>query len=104
MDDHAPCENDAAVRPGVPPEGVDAAIAARFELLELAGSGGMGRVYRARDRATGEVVALKVLPSEGGDAGRFQREAAVLASLDHPGVVKYKGHGVTPGGAHFLVM
>jgi len=46
----------------------------------------MGAVYRARDRGSGEVVAVKVLlENHAGAAERFAREAAVLAGLDHPG-------------------
>ena len=79
-------------------------LADRFELQTLAGAGGMGRVYRAHDRATSEVVALKVLPAAGGDAARFVREAEVLASLDHPGVVRHVAHGTTVEGWQYLAM
>jgi eukaryotic-like serine/threonine-protein kinase len=78
-------------------------LAERFELLALAGAGGMGRVYRAHDRVTGNVIAVKILPAEG-DVSRFTREANVLASLDHPGVVKYLEHGRGSDGSHYLVM
>lgn len=78
-------------------------LANRFELQTLAGSGGMGRVYRARDQATERDVAVKVLPADG-DAVRFVREAEVLASLDHPGVVRHVAHGVTPEGWQYLAM
>jgi tetratricopeptide (TPR) repeat protein len=53
----------------------------------------MAQVYRATDRATGEAVALKVLPSGSPHGPRFRREAAVLAALDHPHVVRYVAHG-----------
>ena len=75
-----------------------------MELLSLAGSGGMGDVYRARHPASGKDLALKLLSREGGDARRFAREAAVLASFHHPGVVRYEGHGVTDDGTLFLAM
>ncbi|MCC7536546.1 MAG: protein kinase [Deltaproteobacteria bacterium] len=81
----------------------DETITERYELLELAGAGGMGEVYRARDRATGEIVALKILASPSGGE-RFDREAAALASLDHPGIVRYRGHGTTPRGTKYLAM
>src|SRR2546423_1553164 len=65
----------------------------------------MGTVYRARDRETGRVVALKVLRRRHGDeAARFEREAALLADLRHPGVVQYVAHGHTQDGAAFLAM
>jgi eukaryotic-like serine/threonine-protein kinase len=81
----------------------DPGIAERFELLALAGRGGMGEVYQARERASGSLVALKLLHGEG-DRLRFAREAAVLSSLHHPGVVGYLDHGITSGGRPFLVM
>src|SRR5262252_3658627 len=59
-----------------------------YEVRALLGSGGMGQVYRARDSKLKRDVAIKVLPDEfSRDArrvSRFQREAEVLASLNHP--------------------
>ena len=59
-----------------------------YEVGALIGAGGMGQVYQARDSKLGRDVALKVLPAAlAGDAqymARFQREAQVLASLNHP--------------------
>src|SRR5690242_17429952 len=81
-----------------PPGEPGDALLTRYEVLGLAGSGGMGDVYRARDRASGKPVALKVLRGEDGDSRRFAREAAVLRALEHPGVVRYEAHGVTEEG------
>ena len=78
--------------------------AGRFELVAFAAAGGMGRVYRAHDHATGTVVAVKVLAPDGGNAARFSREAAVLQSIDHPGVVRYLDHGKTEDGRQYLAM
>jgi serine/threonine protein kinase len=80
-------------------------IADEFELIRLAGSGGMGEVWQAHDRLRESAVALKVLrgTSESGRK-RFTREALVLAELRHPGVVRYLAHGVTPGDELYLVM
>ena len=64
----------------------------------------MGHVYRARDAATGDVVALKVLASKDGEAARFVREAEVLAAIEHPAVVRYLAHGATDEGAPYLAM
>src|SRR5438552_12183978 len=59
-----------------------------YEITGLLGKGGMGEVYRARDSRLKRDVAIKVLPEEfSRDAervARFQREAEVLASLNHP--------------------
>jgi serine/threonine protein kinase/Flp pilus assembly protein TadD len=61
-----------------------------FEILEPIGAGGMGEVYRARDRRLGRDVAIKILPEAfGRDPARvvrFEREARLLAALNHPGV------------------
>src|SRR5689334_3022119 len=80
-------------------------VAARFEIERLAGEGGMGAVYRALDRHSGEPVALKLLLDHT-DAGiaRFQIEASLLAELRHPGIVRYVAHGQMPGGTHWLAM
>ncbi len=60
-----------------------------YEVTALIGQGGMGEVYRAHDTKLGRDVALKVLPDLFADdperLARFQREARVLASLNHPG-------------------
>jgi Tol biopolymer transport system component len=62
-----------------------------YHVLAKVGEGGMGEVYRARDTNLGRDVALKTLPAElAGDEtrrSRFEREARVLASLNHPNVV-----------------
>jgi serine/threonine-protein kinase len=60
------------------------------EIVALLGKGGMGEVYRARDLKLKREVAIKILPGEfSSDAdrlSRFQREAEVLASLNHPNI------------------
>jgi serine/threonine protein kinase/Tol biopolymer transport system component len=59
-----------------------------FEIQELLGAGGMGEVYRARDTRLGRDVAIKILTRAFRDdperVARFEREARVLASLNHP--------------------
>src|SRR5579862_916575 len=61
-----------------------------YEVISLIGQGGMGEVYRARDTTLKRDVALKVLPAtflrDPERMARFQREAEVLASLDHPNI------------------
>ncbi len=63
----------------------------RMEILQLLGRGGMGAVYKARQRELDRMVALKILsPSSGGGpafAERFSREAKALARLNHPNIV-----------------
>jgi hypothetical protein len=77
----------------------------RFEIERLAASGGMGEVFRARDRLTGDTVAVKVLlGGQATDIERFRRETQVLARLSHPGIVRYVAHGALPSGAPYLVM
>ena len=61
-----------------------------YEILAPLGRGGMGEVYRARDTRVDRAVALKVLPEEFFESeerrARFEREARMLASLNHPGI------------------
>src|SRR5262245_3419390 len=81
-------------------------IAGRFIVESLAGAGGMGTVYRARDTETDRMVALKLLQGGGHlhDAERFAREARLLSELAHPGIVAYLAHGVTEAGQPYLAM
>ena len=71
------------------------------------GKGGMGEVYQAKDRKLGRDVAIKVLPEEfAKDAdrvARFQREAKLLASLNHPNIAAIYGLEES-GGTNFLVL
>ena len=80
-------------------------VADRFEILRNAGSGGMGVVYQARDRSSGGDVALKLLVgSEDKLADRFAQEVQLVSALDHPHIIGYVSHGVTPEGSPYLVM
>ena len=69
----------------------------RFELGRIAASGGMGVVFRATDRRTGALVAVKTLRGVEG-AERFRREVQLLSALRHPAIVSYLGDGL-PGRA-----
>jgi eukaryotic-like serine/threonine-protein kinase len=66
-----------------------------YEIVDLLGIGGMGEVYRARDTKLGREVALKVLPrlfsADPARLARFEREARVLASLNHPHIAAIYG-------------
>ena len=72
-----------------------------FEVVSLVQKGGMGEVYRATDRETGEDVALKLLAPEylGNEyvTGRFRAEAEVYRRLSHPNVVRYIDSGEIDG-------
>jgi serine/threonine protein kinase/Tol biopolymer transport system component len=66
-----------------------------YEITAAIGAGGMGRVYRARDTRLGRDVAIKVLPSDvvidTDRLARFEREAQILASLNHPNIAALYG-------------
>ncbi|MBK9145010.1 MAG: serine/threonine protein kinase [Candidatus Melainabacteria bacterium] len=83
-------------------------IADRFELRELLGAGGMGKVYAAIDLILQREVAVKVLtrdlPMDADSIKRLQREARALAAIDDPGIVKIFDFGVTADNEPFLVM
>jgi serine/threonine protein kinase len=76
-------------------------IAGRYELEELTGSGGMSRVYRARDNQLGRLVAVKILHERLADdpeyVERFRREALAVARLNHPHIVTVIDRGEWDG-------
>jgi serine/threonine protein kinase len=78
-----------------------------YEIVAVLGAGGMGEVYRARDTRLGREVAIKViLEAFAGDTdrvARFQREAKLLASLNHPQIAAIYGLEEAAG-QYFLVM
>src|SRR5438876_5676268 len=78
-----------------------------MEVTALLGRGGMGEVYRAHDTKLKRDVAIKILPDEfSRDAdrvSRFQREAKVLASLNHPNIAAIYDLQEA-NGSHFLVL
>jgi len=90
---------------GLPPIG--AVIGARFEIVGLLGAGGMGAVYRARDRELDELVALKVLLPEAADdpdaVARFFREVRLARRVTHPNVARTFDGG-RDGALRFLTM
>jgi serine/threonine protein kinase len=78
-----------------------------YEILELAGAGGMGEVYKARDTRLHRIVALKLASDRLGDdpqlRARFQREARAVAALNHPHICAI--HDVASADGHdFIVM
>jgi serine/threonine protein kinase len=79
----------------------------RYEITGVAGYGGMGTVYVARDHVLDRDVAVKVLDvadHKGSRARRLQREAHILARLDHPGIVPIHDAGALEDGRAFYVM
>ncbi len=79
----------------------------RYRIVRPVGAGGMGRVYVARDERLGRDVAIKVshAPVAGTELDvRLQREALLLADLEHPGIVPVHDVGVLDDGRLFYVM
>jgi serine/threonine protein kinase len=79
----------------------------RYRLIERIASGGMGSVYLAEDATLGRSVAIKILdvPDSSGElAARLQREAHILASLEHPGIVPVHDAGTLADGRVFYAM
>jgi eukaryotic-like serine/threonine-protein kinase len=81
-------------------------LAGRYELEELSGSGGMSRVYRARDRQLGRLVAIKILHERFADdpehVERFRREARAVARLTHPNIVTVIDRGEADGSQYIV--
>jgi eukaryotic-like serine/threonine-protein kinase len=84
-----------------------------YEILSPLGAGGMGEVYRARDPRLGRDVAVKVLSEEFFEGEerrrRFEREARLLATLNHPGIASNYSYEEDPTSSttasrHLLVM
>ncbi len=100
---------DDAEPPREPAPALEAVGAAfpQLDILELVGRGGMGVVYKARQKSLNRIVALKLLaPGRQADSGftaRFQREAQALAELNHPNIVTVYDFGQS-GGFYFLLM
>jgi serine/threonine protein kinase len=82
-------------------------VLGEYEVLELLGQGGMGKVFKARQRRLDRMCALKVILPEHlkqpAALARFQREARAAARLDHPNIVRVYDAGEDRG-VHFLAM
>jgi serine/threonine protein kinase len=94
--------------PWTPPAIGDLAVVfPQLEIIELIGRGGMGAVYKARQKSLGRLVALKILaPQHAANssfAARFSREAQALAELNHPNIVTVHDFG-RAGEFYFLLM
>jgi HAMP domain-containing protein/predicted Ser/Thr protein kinase len=101
---------------GVPPTGAEGfpasgpavghLFAHRYEIRGLVGRGGMGAVYRARDRELDEEVALKVLDAEAADAAaeqQLRREIKLARTITHPNVVRAYDFGEAEGVRFFTM-
>ena len=97
---------DSSAAPPLPPEQI-APHFPQLEILECLGRGGMGVVYKARQKTLNRLVALKLLAPErvreAQFAERFTREAQALAALNHPNIVTIHDFGQS-GGFYFLLM
>ncbi len=95
-----------SAQPPLPPEQI-APHFPQLEILECLGRGGMGVVYKARQKSLNRLVALKLLAPErvrdAKFAERFTREAQALAALNHPNIVTIHDFGQA-GGFYFLLM
>ena len=78
----------------------------RFQIEKRTQTGGMGHIYRARDRQTDRMTALKLMRHEASsvELDRFMREARTLSELRHPGIVSYVAHGISSEGVPYLAM
>src|SRR5215212_10294822 len=78
-----------------------------YDLLEKIAEGGMGAIWRARDRRSGQVVAIKIMPPHMAAnrvlLKRFEQEFKAASRLDHPNVVRALDYGDT-GTSPYLVM
>jgi eukaryotic-like serine/threonine-protein kinase len=78
-----------------------------YQITSQIGKGGMGEVYRAKDQVLGRDVAIKILPeeftTEAERVARFQREAKLLASLNHPNIAAIYALEVS-GGTNLLIL
>jgi hypothetical protein len=87
---------------------IERTVADRYCIHQLIGKGGMGAVYRATDLRLKRAIAIKVIKADFfGDRTalrRFEREALVVAQLNHPNIVEVYDYGQTPTGGAWVVM
>ncbi|MCC7536701.1 MAG: protein kinase [Deltaproteobacteria bacterium] len=105
------CQRDGALLEGpdeTPDPYVGTTILDQLQIIEIIGTGGMGAVYRARQAGVERDVAVKILHRElvHNDEAmrRFQREARVASSLEHPNVVSVYMFGQLPDGNLYMAM
>ena len=81
----------------------------QYEVMSMIGHGGMGAVYKARQKSLDRLVAMKILPPEAADdeaqfIARFQNEARTMAKMNHPAIVGVYDFGETAEGQLYIVM
>ncbi len=80
-----------------------------YQVLSIVGQGGMGAVYKGRQKSLDRIVAIKILPPEAGAGDmqfieRFRNEARTMAKMNHPAIVHVYDFGETSEGQFFIVM
>jgi serine/threonine protein kinase len=81
----------------------------QYEIMEILGRGGMGAVYKGRQKSLKRLVAIKILPLDAADdemkfVERFQNEAQTMAAMNHPAIVSVYDFGETPDGLLYFIM
>ena len=108
--DSSHSQHSGANVPWTPPSPEElAASLPAYEVVEILGRGGMGAVYKARQRSLKRWVAIKLLPLVEADdelkfAERFRNEAETMAQMNHPSIVNVYDFGETPDGLLYIVM
>ncbi|MFN0076915.1 MAG: protein kinase domain-containing protein [Prosthecobacter sp.] len=80
-----------------------------YEIISVLGQGGMGAVYKSRQKSLDRIVAIKILPPEAGEddmqfVERFKNEARTMAKMNHPAIVHVYDFGETTEGQLYIVM
>jgi len=104
----SPSKSQAPVKPELSPSAHINPFCDQYEMLEMIGFGGMGAVYKVRERQLGTLYALKILHAElakePGAVKRFEQEASSASQLTHANLVAVYKHGVLQDGQPFLLM
>ncbi len=98
------CPNDGYGKSTV---ALNKVLTSQYELLEELGAGGLGRVFKARHRALNQIVAIKILKTSENDPvtqRRFEQEARIVSTLEHPGIVKVKDFGQAESTQLYMVL
>jgi hypothetical protein len=85
------------------------AMLPQYEILEILGRGGMGAVYKGRQKSLKRLVAIKILPPDAADdemrfVERFENEAQTMAAMNHPAIVSVYDFGETAEGLLYFIM